>query len=141
MITAPEGVTAPATSPGGATVDYVVSAVDDVNGPVTVECSPPSGSGFAIGTTDVECKSTDDAGNTASVGFGVHVAGAVEQIDDMLAIVAGFEQRAADVLGHVLIDARRSITKVSSSANGLGARERPPLLPRAHARAREARQD
>jgi subtilisin-like proprotein convertase family protein len=56
-----------APSPGGcATVTYATPAATDNCPGVTVACTPPSGSCFAVGTTTVTCVATDAAGNTAS---------------------------------------------------------------------------
>ncbi len=64
-----------ATSPDGAVVDYDASALDNVDGPLTPTCEPPSGSQFALGTTTVDCEATDTAGNT---GYG---SGTIEVVD------------------------------------------------------------
>ena len=40
---------------------------------VDIECNPTSGSTFPIGTTTVECKATDDAGNTDTGSFDIMV--------------------------------------------------------------------
>lgn len=64
-----------ATGPDGAVVDYDASAVDNVDGPLTPTCEPPSGSQFALGTTAVDCEATDAAGNT---GYG---SGTIEVVD------------------------------------------------------------
>jgi hypothetical protein len=61
-----ESKTVEATSPAGATVSYDASAVDNVDGPLTPTCTPPSGSVFALGATTVTCQATDAAGNTGS---------------------------------------------------------------------------
>ena len=70
------------------TVQYDASATDVVDGPVSVSCSPPSGSLFAIGDTTVDCEASDAAGNTSEATFNVHVKGAVEQIGDLESAVA-----------------------------------------------------
>lgn len=62
-----ESKTVEATGPDGAVVDYDASALDNVDGPLTPSCVPPSGSLFPLGATGVECQATDAAGNT---GFG-----------------------------------------------------------------------
>jgi uncharacterized repeat protein (TIGR01451 family) len=49
-----------------------VSATDAV-GPVTIECTPPSGSQFSFGTTIVLCTATDGAGNSNAGAFNVIV--------------------------------------------------------------------
>jgi hypothetical protein len=61
-----ESRTVEATSPSGATVSYAASAVDNVDGPLTPTCVPPSGSVFALGATTVTCEATDAAGNTGT---------------------------------------------------------------------------
>jgi len=58
---------------GGCTsiVDY--AAVTDNCGTPTVDCDPPSGSEFAVGTTTVECSAEDDCGNTSTWDFDVTI--------------------------------------------------------------------
>ena len=63
-----------ATGASGATVNYVLpTASDIVEGGVEVNCTPSSGSTFALGTTTVECSATDAAGNEATSSFTVTV--------------------------------------------------------------------
>ena len=73
-ITLPGTVTREATSSQGAIVDYTVSASDLVDGPLSVTCTPQSGSTFTIGTTTVSCNATDKAGNVGHGSFDVVVA-------------------------------------------------------------------
>jgi HYR domain/von Willebrand factor type A domain len=61
-----ESKTVEATSPSGATVSYDASAVDNVDGPLTPTCIPPSGSVFPLGATTATCQATDAAGNTGT---------------------------------------------------------------------------
>ncbi len=49
------------------------SATDDVDVSVSVSCSPTSGSQFSIGTTTVNCSSTDSSGNTGTSSFNIGV--------------------------------------------------------------------
>ncbi|TNM48319.1 HYR domain-containing protein [Nocardioides albidus] len=70
-----ESKTVEATSPAGAVVEYDASAVDNVDGPLTPTCVPPSGSQFALGVTPVDCQATDAAGNTG------HGSGTIEVVD------------------------------------------------------------
>jgi hypothetical protein len=56
--------TVEATSPAGAVINYPATAVDNVDGPLTPTCTPPSGSLFPLGPTLVTCTATDAAGNT-----------------------------------------------------------------------------
>lgn len=69
----PADITAEATSPSGAFVDYTVSGLDYKNDPVVVNCTPVSGSQFAIDTTLVTCTATDDLGNISTGSFSVTV--------------------------------------------------------------------
>ena len=50
-------------------VRYTVSATDNVDGSVSVSCSPASGSTFGSGSTTVTCTATDAAGNRATKTF------------------------------------------------------------------------
>ena len=61
-----ESKTVEATGPTGANVSYDATAVDNVDGPLTPTCAPPSGSLFALGDTPVSCSATDAAGNTGT---------------------------------------------------------------------------
>ncbi|MFL6496044.1 MAG: HYR domain-containing protein, partial [Nitrososphaera sp.] len=64
---------AEATSADGAVVTYTVTATDDRDPSPTVTCTPASGSTFPLGTTPVNCKATDAAGNKAEGSFNVIV--------------------------------------------------------------------
>ncbi|CUR59907.1 exported hypothetical protein [metagenome] len=73
-VTVPADLTAEATGPNGATVSYIgVTAVDDVDGPLSATCSKASGTVFPLGTTTVTCSATDIAGNTGDNTFTVRV--------------------------------------------------------------------
>lgn len=87
-IAVPADIAADATSSAGAIVTYEATATDDVDGPVPVTCAPPSGSFLPIGDTTVACEASDSAGNAAEASFNVHVKGAVEQLSDLMAVVA-----------------------------------------------------
>ena len=68
------GITAEATGPAGAAVAYTSpTALDAVDGAVSVACLPVSGSVFPIATSTVSCSATDAHGNTASASFTVTV--------------------------------------------------------------------
>jgi HYR domain-containing protein len=49
------------------------TAVDNVDGPVPVACTPTSGKIFPLGTTKVTCTATDSRGNSASASFDVTI--------------------------------------------------------------------
>ena len=61
-----------ATGPGGANAAYNASFSDD-NGVASGSCTPASGSLFPIGSTQVNCTATDNAGNTANTSFNIIV--------------------------------------------------------------------
>ena len=89
VITAPADLVVPATDPTGATVTFAVSALDAVDGPVPVSCTPGSGSTFPIGPTTVTCTAHDTAGNPATARFAIHVEGADEQLTELGRAVVG----------------------------------------------------
>jgi hypothetical protein len=55
------------------TVTYTPTVSDNCPGPVTVVCTPASGSCFPLGSTTVNCTATDVALNTANCNFTVTV--------------------------------------------------------------------
>jgi HYR domain-containing protein len=58
--------------PGGKVVSWPApTANDNIDGPLPVTCSPPSGSNFVVGTTSVTCSATDTHGNRAEAKFKV----------------------------------------------------------------------
>ena len=73
-----------ATGPAGAIVTFTATAEDDLDPNPTVTCTPPSGSLFAIGATEVECVATDNGANTSSASFTVTVLGAGEQLSQLI---------------------------------------------------------
>ncbi|PNY80085.1 HYR domain-containing protein [Deinococcus koreensis] len=73
VLTLPGNLTAEATGPGGAAVNFSTSATDLVSGTVSVSCDKASGATFPLGTTTVTCSATDGAGNKATGSFEVKV--------------------------------------------------------------------
>ncbi|MEA2415845.1 MAG: hypothetical protein QOI58_2502 [Thermoanaerobaculia bacterium] len=59
---------------GNPVVTYTVTANDVIDGPVTVTCSPASGSTFALGTTTVNCVAYDSQANAGFGSFNVTVS-------------------------------------------------------------------
>jgi hypothetical protein len=57
----------------GAIVTYSATATDVVDGAVTPNCSPASGSLFPVASTTVQCSATDIRGNTSHGSFIVNV--------------------------------------------------------------------
>jgi len=76
VLTCPTNVTAEFQDEHGATVTYLLTAIDDCQGTVVPGSVPPSGSLFPIGTTAVSCTGTDSVGNADSCAFTVTVLGA-----------------------------------------------------------------
>lgn len=72
-LTLPDDITAEASSPDGADVEFATSAADLVDGSPAVTCDHKTGDSFGFGTTTVSCSSTDAHGNTASGTFDVTV--------------------------------------------------------------------
>lgn len=59
---------------GPVVVRYALPAARDaVDGAVSVRCTPPSGTRFAVGRTVVRCEAVDWSGNTARTSFAVVV--------------------------------------------------------------------
>ena len=56
-----------------AVVEFPTPTASDLCSPVTVNCSPPSGSRLSTGTQTVICTATDSSGNTATCSFSVTV--------------------------------------------------------------------
>jgi hypothetical protein len=69
----PANITAEATGPSGAVVNFSATATDDNPVNPVVTCVPASGSTFPLGETTVGCSATDIAGNTAVGSFTVTV--------------------------------------------------------------------
>ena len=76
-------VTAAATTPAGAAVSYTASASDIVDGNVTINCTPASGSTFPVGQTTVQCGAADSRGNTATGSFKVTVTNPAPVAQDL----------------------------------------------------------
>lgn len=71
VLTVPSNITA-STSGTGTVVTYSVTATDNSGNPPTVNCIPPSGSTFPVGSTTVNCTASDGT-NTANASFTVTV--------------------------------------------------------------------
>jgi uncharacterized repeat protein (TIGR01451 family) len=68
-ITVPES----SSSSNSASVTYTKPTATDNSGTANVNCDPPSGSSFAVGTHEVVCTATDPSGNSSSCTFNVTV--------------------------------------------------------------------
>jgi hypothetical protein len=90
MLNLPANISVNADIPQGATVQFTVTATDNVTQNPRVVCTSTSGSVFAVGTTIVSCTASDDAGNSANGTFNIIVKGAGEQIIDLTILVKRF---------------------------------------------------
>ena len=119
----PGNLTAEATGPSGANVNYSVTASDNLDNSPIVACSPASGSTFAIGTTTVNCSAMDNADNSSTDSFSITVADTTaptltlpanitEQITSPAGNVVTFSASASD-----LVDGARPVTFVPPSGS------------------------
>jgi hypothetical protein len=72
-ISCPGNILANAVDANGATITFSVTATDNCDSNLTVNCSPVSVSEFAVGTTPVNCVVVDSAGNSNTCSFSVTV--------------------------------------------------------------------
>jgi len=79
-IQCPPDFFAVASSATGTVVTYQVSASTQCARTVNVVCTPPSGSLFGLGATEVTCVAMDDFGNTAQCEFSVTVVDATPPV-------------------------------------------------------------
>jgi hypothetical protein len=77
MLNLPNSIYSNATSSSGRTIYYTATASDPVSGNLSVNCTPPSGSTFAIGQTTVTCSATDSANQTTTQSFNIYVSGCI----------------------------------------------------------------
>jgi hypothetical protein len=111
VLSLPANLTADATAPGGAVVNFTASASDVEGGIRPVSCAPESGSMFAIGTTIVSCSASDANGNTARGAFTVTVLGSEQIIANLIAQVGALDFRqASNLLGNVFASLNRANT-------------------------------
>jgi hypothetical protein len=74
VIATPSDILVGTVNGSGETVTYnTPTATDDEDGPVTVLCTPPSGSVFPVGATTVVCTASDSSGNSSATSFMVTV--------------------------------------------------------------------
>ncbi|KKW20132.1 MAG: hypothetical protein UY63_C0001G0037 [Parcubacteria group bacterium GW2011_GWA2_51_10] len=70
----PENQTIEITEGDSSTASYSSpTATDNIDGSVSVSCSPESGATFALGATSVRCSATDSAGNETIASFTIEV--------------------------------------------------------------------
>ncbi len=119
VLNLPGNITAEATSPSGAVVNFSATATDLVDGPVPVNCSPASGSTFPISGwfssgVRVNCSATDSAGNTTSGSFRVRVQ---DTTPPVLNLPGNIAQEATGPSGAVVNFTVTATDLVSGSTN------------------------
>jgi lysophospholipase L1-like esterase len=75
-LTCPATILVSAPTSAGTAVTYATPEGSKGQGTVSVACTPPSGSSFPVGMTQVECVATDALNRTGSCTFAVTVASA-----------------------------------------------------------------
>lgn len=73
-VACPSPVTATATTDAGVAVSYTVPTAQAGQAPLTVACSPQSGSTFPVGATEIACTASDALSRSASCTFTVTVS-------------------------------------------------------------------
>ena len=73
FLTLPADMIVEGSSLNGAVVNYSVSSTDNLDAAPIINCDPPSGSTFVVGTTMVNCTATDHADNTSFGNFNITV--------------------------------------------------------------------
>ncbi|HEX7317233.1 MAG TPA: Ig-like domain-containing protein [Pyrinomonadaceae bacterium] len=122
VLHAPSDITLEATSPAGAVATYTATAEDNLEGALTVTFSIPSGSTFALGTTEVTATATDSAGNTTTATFKVTVrdttAPTLSCPSDIVVAAAPGASTAVVNFNPAASDSASVVTLTSSPASG-----------------------
>ncbi|HEX8150141.1 MAG TPA: Ig-like domain-containing protein, partial [Pyrinomonadaceae bacterium] len=122
VLHAPSDITLEATGPAGAVATYAAAAEDNLEGALTVSFSIPSGSTFALGTTEVTATATDGAGNAATATFNVTVrdttAPSVSCPADVVVAAAAGASNAAVGFNVTAGDTVSSVNVTSSPSSG-----------------------
>ncbi len=109
----PGPITKEATSTSGASATYSdPTASDAVTGTRPVNCLPVSGSTFSIGTTAVQCTSSDGSGNDSSASFNVTVQDTTDP---------AFTSTQSDISQDATSPSGRVVTFATPTATDLGA--------------------
>jgi hypothetical protein len=94
----PTNITVDFTDLTGARVFFTVTATDICSGTLPVNCTPPSGSIFPIGTNTVTCTATDISRNISQSNFLVTVRGALGVKTEVLAELLAFRSAHRQLL-------------------------------------------
>ena len=98
VLTLPGNISVPAGPTGPAVVTYTASANDAVDGPVPIDCQPPSGETFPVGTTTVVCRAYDLSGNLSEGTFNITVGDTVPPVITVANVVAEATSAAGAVV-------------------------------------------
>jgi hypothetical protein len=99
VLTVPDDMVLDATSAAGRVVTYVVTAQDNLPGPVTVSCSPASDTFFPIKqVTTVNCSAVDAVENQSTDSFTVEVVSPFDYIPDFVALGRQWTNIATSVI-------------------------------------------
>lgn len=69
-----EGISRATVNAGGLAISYDTPSVNDGQGSVSVTCTPPPGTTFPIGSTQVSCTAVDTLNRSASCSFSVTIS-------------------------------------------------------------------
>jgi N-acetylneuraminic acid mutarotase len=112
VLALPANITAEATSAAGAFVDFTATASQEIDGPLPVDCVPPAGSMFSLGSTSVSCSAVDGTGSSTSGSFTVTV---VDSTAPVLTLPADITRSTTNPAGTV-VDFSASATDVVDGA-------------------------
>jgi hypothetical protein len=118
-IICPPEIAANSAGPAGTVVNCRVTASDDCVGPVTLVCTPPSGSVFLMGDTLVKCDGRDACGNVSGCSFHADVCDTVLDIERAVIVrwTCGTSQGASVVAGPYT-DIAGALSPYCAPANG-----------------------
>jgi hypothetical protein len=97
VLTLPANISEEAVSASGNVVTFSATANDAIDGVLPVSCTPNTGATFPIGTTTVNCTTTDLAGNTASGSFTVTIQDTTAPV---LTLPSNITQEAVSLTGN-----------------------------------------
>ncbi len=95
-------------------VEFSVKAIDDVDGVVSVSCTPESGSLFSVGETIVMCTASDMSANSAEKSFSVNV------ISDIVDIPEAFNECTGKPAGTLCGDQTQNTCDSPDTCDGNG---------------------
>ena len=101
-ITPHPSIVAQATSSTGANISYNLTASDNMDGSVPVDCVPGTGTKFSFGTSDIKCTAIDSHGNKKEESFTVRVYSAMDTTSPVLTLPEDIVTRATSLSGAIV---------------------------------------